>query len=146
MGMVNHMILSSHHPVRKTATTAAWLVALAVLTSACSGATSSSDPAVAEDVDPQASGVSEVQVVATDLAFQPTDLTTTAGPTTVVLDNQGALEHDVVILETDAVVARAPGGSTDSGTVDLEPGTYTFYCSVTGHREAGMEGTLVVET
>lgn len=138
------MNTSNTHPIRETATMAALFVALALLTSACGGATSS-DPTVADNGGTPASGGSEVQIVATDLAFQPTDVTTTTGPTTIVLDNQGALEHDVVIMETDTVVAQAPGGSTASGTIDLEPGTYTFYCAVTGHREAGMEGTLVVE-
>jgi len=37
------------------------------------------------------------------------------------------------------------GGDSTTVTVNLPAGTYTFYCSVPGHKEAGMTGTLVVE-
>lgn len=64
----------------------------------------------------------------------------------ITIDNQGEVRHTWTIegMESD-VMLDANSGQTDSGTVDLEPGTYTFYCDVPGHREAGMEGTLTVE-
>ncbi len=43
---------------------------------------------------------------------------------------------------------RAPvvkGGADSKFTADLKPGTYSFYCSVDGHRQAGMEGKLTVK-
>jgi len=36
-------------------------------------------------------------------------------------------------------------GGTKSFTTTLAPGTYTYYCSVRGHRQAGMHGTLTVK-
>lgn len=66
-----------------------------------------------------------------------------AGEVTFVLDNQGSTEHNLIIEElSDLEVASALGGGQDSGTATLEAGTYTFYCDVEGHRDAGMEGTI----
>lgn len=84
--------------------------------------------------------------VAVDIAYSEAPATAEAGTLTFALDNQGGIFHDVVIEEIgDVEVVGADGGETDVGTVDLEPGTYTYYCSVPGHRGAGMEGTLEVQ-
>ena len=83
--------------------------------------------------------------VAIDIEYQEAPDEITAGSVEVELDNQGAIEHNVVIEElNDEKILDAPGGSTDSGTAEFEPGTYTYYCDVPGHRAAGMEGTLTV--
>jgi plastocyanin len=89
---------------------------------------------------------SEVSITGTDaLKFEPTQLTAAAGTITVTLTSEEAVEHDFVIEEIgDVEVVYSGPGETNSGTVDLEAGTYTFYCSIPGHRTAGMEGTLTV--
>jgi len=67
---------------------------------------------------------------------------------TIDFTNPQALPHDVKIESSSG---EEIGGTetvaegSDSATVNLKPGTYTFFCSVPGHREAGMEGTLVVK-
>jgi plastocyanin len=94
-----------------------------------------------------AAAASGIEVEAGDLYFEPDALTATAGEVTVTLDNVGAIEHDFVIEEAgdvDVVGMVAPGDSA-TGTVELEAGTYTVYCSVAGHRSAGMEATLGVQ-
>ena len=53
--------------------------------------------------------------------------------------------HDFTIDEFDAHVAADRGETEEGGVTVDEAGTYTFYCSVPGHRSAGMEGTLTVE-
>lgn len=83
--------------------------------------------------------------VAIDLAYPEAPAELTAGAVGVELDNQGAIEHNVVIEELDdQIILEAPGGGTDSATVEFEAGDYTYYCSIPGHRAAGMEGTLTV--
>lgn len=70
-----------------------------------------------------------------------------AGMTTLAIVNEGNITHNLVIEELgDELVAEAPGGAADAGEVSLETGQdYTYYCSIPGHREAGMEGTLTAE-
>jgi plastocyanin len=82
------------------------------------------------------------------LAFDQTDLTTKAGAVTINFDNPASLSHDVKIEDS----SGAELGGTDlvsqgdaTATVDLQPGSYTFFCSVPGHRPGGMEGTLTVK-
>jgi uncharacterized cupredoxin-like copper-binding protein len=54
--------------------------------------------------------------------------------------------HDHSAVETDAIVAHAkPGATARSWFTPVERGRYPFYCSLPGHRESGMVGTLVVE-
>lgn len=81
-------------------------------------------------------------------AYNTTEVDTAAGQVTVNFDNPAPLSHNVVI-EDDAGETLGEteliSESTTSTTVDLQPGTYTFYCSVPGHREGGMEGTLTAQ-
>lgn len=81
--------------------------------------------------------------VAADLNFPEAPAEVPAGEVTIAIDNQGALEHNVVFEGIDVKV-EAPAGQKGIGTFDLEPGTYTFFCDIPGHREAGMEGTVEV--
>jgi plastocyanin len=89
-----------------------------------------------------ASGALEVE--AGDLFFEPESLSATAGEIDFTLVNTGAVEHDLVIEEAgDTEVVYAAAGETATGSIELEAGTYTYYCSIPGHRST-MEGTLEV--
>ena len=74
-------------------------------------------------------------------------MTAKAGKVTVNFSNPSSVPHAVEIEgngveeETETVT----GGDAPPITVDLKPGTYTFYCPVGGHEQAGMKGTLTVE-
>jgi plastocyanin len=82
-----------------------------------------------------------------DIAFDTTTLASKPGKVTIDFTNPSPLEHDVAIEQGGkqlAVSETITEGKT-SVTVELEPGTYTFLCTVPGHAEAGMEGTLTVK-
>lgn len=81
--------------------------------------------------------------VAQNTAYTTAPAEAKAGEATFVLANKDTIEHYVVIDELGLVV-EAHGGETARQTTVLKPGTYTYYCRVPGHREAGMQGDLVV--
>jgi plastocyanin len=84
-----------------------------------------------------------------DLAYVQKEATAKAGQVSIEFTNPQSLSHDVAVEDANG----KPVGKTDlvadgSATTtlsNLKPGEYTFFCSVPGHREAGMEGTLTVE-
>jgi plastocyanin len=81
------------------------------------------------------------------LKFDKTSLEATAGNVTIDFTNDSSLPHDVKLQGpgVDGEGTDTITGSSTSVTLDLQPGDYTFYCSVDGHRAAGMEGKLVVK-
>jgi plastocyanin len=81
------------------------------------------------------------------LAFDKDSLTAKAGEVTIDFDNPSPIPHNVVIEEDGKELAgfEPITESEKAASADLKAGTYTYYCSVPGHREAGMEGTLTVK-
>jgi plastocyanin len=82
------------------------------------------------------------------LAYTAKTATANAGKVTVDFTNPQALSHDVAIEDSSGkTIAKTEviGEGSDSTVANLKSGEYTFYCSVPGHREAGMEGTLTVK-
>jgi uncharacterized cupredoxin-like copper-binding protein len=83
-----------------------------------------------------------------ELAYTSTSAETEAGEVTIDFKNPQGLSHDVAIEDSKGeTVGKTDviGEGETSTKVNLKPGEYTFYCSVPGHREAGMEGTLTVK-
>jgi plastocyanin len=81
------------------------------------------------------------------LKFDPTSLEATAGQVTIDFTNDSSLPHNVTIEGNgiEEVASDTVTGANSSVSADLPAGTYTFYCSVDGHKAAGMEGTLTVK-
>ena len=123
------------------------LAASVLALSACGGGSSSSSTTPAT-TGGGGGGGSTVKISADPsgaLKYEQTDVSATAGSITIDFTNMSSLPHDVTIEGNGASGATDTiTDSTTSTTVDLEPGTYTFFCSVDGHRAAGMEGTLTV--
>jgi uncharacterized cupredoxin-like copper-binding protein len=113
----------------------------------------------------------ELTLDATDFAYSPLSITVPAGePVLLTLKNLGSLEHDFVIEKIDVKTDVIQDSGSDAhhahgaeANYDLhfsaqvgeasviqftvsEPGTYQFFCSVAGHKEAGMIGELIVVT
>jgi plastocyanin len=106
-------------------------------------------PAAAEASPAAASagGGEAIEVHTLDqLKFDPSEITASPGQEIHVI-NDGVMQHDFIIDELDMATDLLNNGEEQTVTVpaDAKPGDYTYYCSVPGHRESGMEGTLTVK-
>jgi plastocyanin len=77
-------------------------------------------------------------------AFVTNKATATPGEITVKMANKSSVQHDIVIDGKGRGEVVANGGVSQF-KADFGAGTYTFYCSVDGHRAAGMVGQLTVK-
>ena len=74
----------------------------------------------------------------------PQDLTARPGRLTFQIKNVGTVEHNFVVEGTAVKVESIQPGETQTAMVDLAAGTYRMVCTIPGHEEAGMVGTLEV--
>ena len=87
-----------------------------------------------------------VSVNLIDINFDPKTLTIPANTDVVITaHNTGVSVHDFSIDGTDYLTGNIAPGESATVTVNLAPGTYTYYCNIPGHRAAGMVGTLTVQ-
>jgi plastocyanin len=129
-----------------------FILAVSILAlAACGGGGESSSTTPAATGGATAGGGGSTVNISADpsgaLKFEQTQVSANAGSVTIDFTNESSLPHDVRI-EGNGVEDEGTDqitGSSTTATVDLQPGTYTFFCSVDGHRAAGMEGTLVVK-
>jgi plastocyanin len=137
------------------------LVALAGFGLAACGSDDSSSTSTSSEAETTASTTSTasgsggsggtVQIAADPsgaLAFTQSKITAPAGTDTIDFENASSTGHNVEIEDSSGEDIAETDTITDgktSTTADLQPGTYTFYCGVPGHREAGMEGTITVK-
>lgn len=133
-------------PVRAAA---ALTITLALALGACSGdpaPTETTAGAPADDGGDGAAGGSLTFVGTDDIAWTETSKSTAPGPTEVTIECGEGVNHGLAIEGVrggEELTACEPGG-TGSATIELAAGDYTFFCTVPGHRDAGMEGTLTV--
>jgi plastocyanin len=134
--------------------TRASIVALTALATLTVAACAPQDPATtgddttgdqAEDGAAEPGGI-DGTFVAVDIDWEQAPDSLPAGEVTLELVNDGSIVHDLAVDELDeVVVGRVQGGQRATGTITLDADEYTFYCSVPGHREAGMEAAVRVE-
>jgi uncharacterized cupredoxin-like copper-binding protein len=94
---------------------------------------------------PPVAGARTIEVQAADFTFSPAEITVKAGEVVnLTLVNRGVTVHDLVVPAYRIWLVAPAGQSATTGFRALRPGEHEFYCSVPGHREAGMVGRIVV--
>lgn len=128
--------------VRRAAGPAA-LVAVALLVASCGGAGESAAPKADKAPAAAAPAGATLEMTGTEYSFAPAPAKASAGETTIRFVNKGLVEHDITIDALKVKIVAKPG-KTAEAKATLKAGTYETYCSIPGHKESGMKGTLTV--
>ncbi len=146
--------------IRNALLAAVAALALVLGAAACGDETDSDKTPAAEEKSHQANndtgdtaagGGSEIVLAADpagDLAFDKQDVAAKAGKVTLVFTNDSSVPHNVEIEAESGEEAGVTETITAAKTTkqfDLEPGAYEYYCTIDGHKDAGMEGKLTVK-
>jgi uncharacterized cupredoxin-like copper-binding protein len=137
---------------------AALVIGLAACgSSSKSSSSSSSAPAASSSTSSTGSGgasasggstLSQAANPSGQLKFTKSSLSAKAGKVTIHFANMSSVPHNLTVQQgtNGKTLGATPtfSGATKTLTVNLKPGKYTFFCSVPGHRQAGMQGTLTV--
>ncbi len=90
-----------------------------------------------------------LRVTADEYRFDPGTVTVRGAPPRleVTLRNSGSLAHNLVVLDGEQELGGTPSipaGDRRTASVELEPGSYRYVCTVGDHLELGMEGELTI--
>jgi plastocyanin len=141
------LVLAGCGSSNSTSSSASTPTSAATPTTGSSSATSST-PATAPAPAGGGSALSLSANPEGQLKYNTTSLTAKAGKVSIDFTNMSPVGHNVTVASSSgAVVGATPTfeGGSKTLSLNLKPGTYKFYCSVPGHRQAGMEGTLTVQ-
>jgi plastocyanin len=127
------------------------LLLAALALSACGGDDEETAPTdtAPDDVNPTTESLAVSAVPDGSLAYEQDSLETEAGSVTVTFTNPAPIAHDFCVEDSGGgevgCTQIVADGDESTTTLELEAGEFTFFCSVAGHREGGMEGPLTVE-
>jgi plastocyanin len=94
---------------------------------------------------PSGGGAASVTIEAHDVFFNFTNIKAPAGKLKINYVEKGTQQHTLVIDGIKGFkLSVGPSTKSDSATVTLAPGSYTYYCTIPGHRAQGMSGTITV--
>lgn len=127
---------------------AAYVGRVAAIPGQDAGALANAVPTVNQKPAVEHAGVVEIDADPTgQLKFLASSASATSGKVTIRMKNMSSTPHDIAIQGggVSQIGQIVSGGGVSTVSANLQPGKYTFYCSVPGHRAAGMVGTLTVK-
>jgi uncharacterized cupredoxin-like copper-binding protein len=129
----------------RISTTVPLVLVAAVLLAGCGGGSTKASPTPTATVAGETTRLS-LAADPSALKFDKPTLTAPAGKVTIVMSNPSMMDHNVAIEGGGLDVAGqiVGHGGTSTVSANLKAGTYTFFCAVDGHRQAGMQGTLTI--